>query len=157
MTTRTIAGRVTASWAALIDGRLMALLVDTSVWSLAYRRDTPPGSPEVPALRNALVSGGGVVSTGVILLELLRGLVPQGARSAILAAFDASAYLEPTRADYVAAADLSTTCRAAGVQLGSVDALIAQLAIVGNHILLTTDQDFHCAAPHIDLQLWRSS
>ena len=31
----------------------MSLLVDTSVWSLAFRRDGQPGVPEVVALRAA--------------------------------------------------------------------------------------------------------
>lgn len=46
------------------------------------------------------------------------------------------------------------SCRRAGVQLGSVDALIAQLAIAGDHILLTTGTDFQLAATHVRLQLW---
>ena len=33
----------------------MSLLVDTSVWSLAFRRDGHPGLPEVGALRAALL------------------------------------------------------------------------------------------------------
>jgi hypothetical protein len=29
----------------------MTMLVDTNVWSLAFRRDAPVSGPEVPALR----------------------------------------------------------------------------------------------------------
>lgn len=133
----------------------MALLVDTDVWSLAYRRDTPPRVPEVAALRSALAGGDLVVSTGMILLELLRGFVPQQAQDTIRAAFDALDFLEPTRSDYADAAGIANTCRRAGVQLGSVDALITQLALAGGHLLLTTDQDFHRAAQYVDLQVWR--
>jgi predicted nucleic acid-binding protein len=133
----------------------MALLADTSVWSLAYRRDTPPDQPEVTALRRALTGGDAVVTTGMILLELLRGFVPAKAQETIRAAFESLEIVEPSRDDYVAAAAVSNACRRAGVQLGSVDSLIAQIAIAGDHTLLTTDQDFRLAARHIALRVWR--
>ena len=132
----------------------MALLVDTSVWSLAYRRDAPVGVPEVAALRRALTGGDGVATTGMILLELLRGFLPARAQATIRTAFDALEFIEPVRDDYVGAASVGNACRRAGVQLGSVDALIAHLAIAGDHTLLTTDGDFHLAARHVDLRLW---
>lgn len=132
----------------------MGLLVDTGVWSLALRRDTPAGVPEVDALARALLGGDVVVSTGMVLLELLRGFVPSRARAAIQTSFDALDLIEPTRVDYVEAAAVATRCRAAGLQIGSVDALIARLAIAGDHVLLTTDRDFHHAARHVDLQVW---
>lgn len=133
----------------------MAILVDTSVWSLAYRRDTPPDVPEVGMLRSALTGGDDVVTTGMILLELLRGFVPARAQETIRAAFDVLECIEPTRHDYVEAASVGNTCRRAGVQLGSVDALIAQLAIAGDHTILTTDNDFHLAAQHVELRVWQ--
>lgn len=133
----------------------MALLVDTSVWSLAYRRDTPPDVPEVDVLRQALGSGDSVVATGMILLELLRGFVPAKAQAIILEAFDSLELIEPTRLDYVEAASVANTCRRAGVQIGSVDALLAQLTRAGDHTLLTTDHDFFLAAPHVGLRVWR--
>lgn len=91
----------------------------------------------------------------VVLLELLRGFVPAAARQRILAELAHVRLLEPTREDYVAAADLVTTCRRSGVQVGSVDALIAQLAIVHDLTLLTTDADFGHMARVIPLRLWR--
>ena len=133
----------------------MTIFVDTSVWSLAYRRDTPSDQVEVNMLRSALTGGDAVVTTGMILLELLRGFVPVKAQKTIQAAFDALELIEPTRRDYVQAASVGNTCRRAGVQLGSVDALIAQLAIAGDHTLLTTDNDFHLAAQHVPLRVWR--
>lgn len=132
----------------------MALLVDTSVWSLAYRRDIPPGVPEVGVLHGALTGGDRVVATGVILLELLRGFVPERAQQTIRDDFSSLDVVEPRWIDYEAAAQLSNTCRRSGVQLGSIDALIAQLAIVHDLDLLTTDQDFVHAARHIPLRIW---
>jgi predicted nucleic acid-binding protein len=52
-------------------------------------------------------------------------------------------------------AGVRNTLRSAGVQVGTIDALIAHLAIAGGHTLLTTDNDFR-ASSHISLQLWHA-
>lgn len=49
---------------------------------------------------------------------------------------------------------LNNTYRRAGVQLGTVDALIAQLCIRHGLTLLTTDLDFTHAARYCDLEVW---
>jgi predicted nucleic acid-binding protein len=134
----------------------VSLLVDTSVWSLALRRDAPPDVPEVRALRDALAGGEIVAITGLILQELLQGVVPERARIQIIEMFAALEYLTPSREDHVAAAGVRNTLRSAGVQVGAIDALIAHLAIADGHTLLTTDNDFRAAASHISLQLWRA-
>jgi predicted nucleic acid-binding protein len=131
-------------------------LVDTSVWSLAYRRDTPSDLPQVVVLRSALVAGEYVAITGMVLLELLRGFIPPHAQERILTDMAALELIEPTRDDYVEAARLANTCRQAGVQLGSVDALLAQLAIANDLELLTTDRDFENAAMVVPLRVWKS-
>jgi predicted nucleic acid-binding protein len=133
----------------------MSLLVDTSVWSLALRRDRPQNSPEVDELLRALGGTDLVLTTGLILQELLQGFTPDRARAQIAERFASMPLVEPDRDDYIAAAEIRNTCRRSGVQLGTVDALIAQLAIRHDHTLLTTDCDFQHATPHVDLRLWR--
>ncbi|MEN2740465.1 PIN domain-containing protein [Microbacterium sp. X-17] len=133
----------------------MSLLVDTSVWSLTLRRDRPDDSPVVEELLRALAGSDIVVTTGLILQELLQGFLPDQARSRIAERFMSMPLVDPDRDDYMAAAAIRNTCRKAGVQVGTVDALIAQLAIRHDHTLLTADRDFEHAAPHIGLRLWR--
>ena len=135
----------------------MSLLVDTSVWSLALRRDAPADVPEVRVLRDALAGGELVATTGVILQELLQGVVPERARTQITETFAALEYLTPSREDHIAAAGVRNTLRSAGIQVGTIDALIAHLAIATGHTLLTTDNDFRAASSHISLQLWRAA
>ncbi len=130
------------------------LFVDTSVWSLAYRRDSPSTSPEVTALRAALVAGAEVFTCGMVLLELLRGFVPASAQRRIVRDLGSVELLEPARGDYIAAAELANQCRRAGVQITSVDALIAHLAIHHGLTLLSTDRDFEHAARVVPLRLW---
>ena len=62
----------------------MTLLVDTSVWSLALRRDQSSKAAQVQALREALLGDEIVVTTGLILQELLQGFAGPRARNAIV-------------------------------------------------------------------------
>jgi predicted nucleic acid-binding protein len=132
----------------------MTLFVDTSVWSLAFRRDAPEESPEVHALKQSLSSGGQIVSTGIVLQELLQGFSGPKARDEIIERFSSIPFVSPDRADHIAAADLRNHCRRAGVQVGTIDALLAQLCIRHDLILLTTDRDFSHMAQHESLKLW---
>ena len=67
----------------------MNLFVDTSVWSLALRRDSPPEGSEVLRLRGALV-GGTIYTTGLVLQELLQGFQGSRARNRIIDCFPCS-------------------------------------------------------------------
>ena len=88
--------------------------------------------------------------------ELLQGFSGPKAASAIIERFSALALVEPSREDYVAAAELRNACRRAGVQIGTIDALIAQLCISDDLTLLTTEEDFLHAAKHCKLKVWSS-
>ena len=133
----------------------MTLLVDTSVWSLALRRDQPPPLPQIGALRAALEGDEIVVTTGLVLQELLQGIAGPRARQDIIDHFAALPMVSPDRQDHIDAADLRNTCRRAGVQIGTIDALLAQLCIRHELTLLTTDNDFAHAAVHSALRVWR--
>ena len=122
--------------------------------SLVLRRDGSSDAPEAHALRDALAGNDIVTTTGIILQELLQGAVPARSRDQIVERFSVLQCVEPTLEDHVAAADLRNSCRRAGVQLGTVDALIARLAIRHRLTLLITDKDFHSAARHIPLRVW---
>lgn len=132
----------------------MTLMVDTSVWSLALRRDAESSEPAVHALKDALVGADVVVTTGLVLQELLQGFSGPKAQAQIIERFTALPLLQPDREDHVAAAVLRNTCRRAGVQIGTIDALLAQLCIRHELTLLSTDQDFAHAARHCTLRLW---
>lgn len=133
----------------------MILLVDTSVWSLAFRRDAPVKSPAIEFLRTFIESDGSIVTTGLILQELLQGFSGPKQRRQIIERFAALPHLIPDRNDHIEAATLRNRCRRSGVQLGTIDALLAQLCIRYNTTLLSTDNDFLYASKHIPLSVWR--
>lgn len=130
------------------------LLVDTSVWSLAFRRDQPPDDPRVEHLRRALLRAADVALTGLILQELLQGVRGPKQRDVLIERLNKLPLVEPDRRDHVAAAEVRNTCRRRGVQLGTVDALIAALCIRHELTLLTADADFDHAARIIPLHVW---
>jgi predicted nucleic acid-binding protein len=134
----------------------VSLFVDTSVWSLALRRDRDSAAPEVLALRRALEGGDAVVTTGLILQELLQGFAGPRARRQIIERFSALPLLVPDRQDHIEAAEVRNRCRRAGVQIGTIDALLAQICVRYELTLLTTDRDFELAASHCPLHVWRA-
>ena len=134
----------------------MSLFVDTSVWSLLLRRDQPTDVPEVRALVRSLESGERIVATGLVLQELLQGFAGPKARDQIVDRFAAFPLLVPDRQDHIAAAELRGSCRKRGVQVGTIDALLAQLCVRHELTLLTTDVDFTRIANHCPLRIWKA-
>ena len=132
----------------------MSLLVDTSVWSLAFRRDGPLDAPEVGALRAALLGAEQVLTTGLVLQEVLQGFAGPKNRDELVERLSVLAFLQPDKQDHIAAADIRNACRRRGVQIGTIDALLIQLCQRYDLTLLTTDQDFHAASQHVDVRIW---
>ncbi len=134
----------------------MTLFVDTSVWSLALRRDTIPKKPEVQRLREALGGGESIYTTGIVLQELLQGFQGPRAKAQIVERFGVLAMIVPGRDDYVDAAGLRNECRRHGIQIGTIDALLAQLCIRHKLVMLATDLDFNHMTKWTPLQLWHA-
>ena len=134
----------------------MSIFVDTSVWSLALRRDSPTPGPEARYLAQALQAGEVIFTTGLVLQELLQGFTGPKAREAIVDRFAALPLVVPDREDHISAAELRNACRRNGVQVGTIDALYAQLCIRHELLMLSTDIDFERIAGQTPLELWRT-
>ena len=131
----------------------VSIFVDTSVWSLALRRSPRSEAPEVQFLSEYLTRGELVLTTGLVLQELLQGFQGPKARDAIVQRFSLLPVVSPEIQDHVSAADLRNRCRRKGVQIGTIDALIASLCIRHELSLLTTDQDFEHVSRHCPLSI----
>lgn len=119
----------------------MNVIVDTSVWSLALRRDAPRGTPEENELKE-LIGEGRVLMLGAVRQELLSGV--RGAEQFRklrdhLRAFPDIALEE---ADYEEAASCFNRCRSRGIQGSNTDFLLCAVAIRREVAILTTDDDF---------------
>jgi predicted nucleic acid-binding protein len=132
----------------------VSLFVDTSVWSLALRRDQPAVRAEVGMLVRAVERGETLLTTGLVLQKLLQGFSGPKSRSQIVERFSALPLVVPDRDDHIEAAELRNHCRRKGVQIGTIDALLAQLCIRHDLTMLTADQDFTRVAAHSRLKLW---
>lgn len=84
----------------------MTLLVDTIVWSLARRRDQDAAVAQVAALRAALEGDDIVVTTGLVLQELLQEFAGPKARNDIIERLAALPIVTPDRQDHIDAAAL---------------------------------------------------
>ena len=128
------------------------ILADTSAW-VEYLRAT--GSPVHLRLRKLIADEGELVTTEVVMMELLAGETsPEGVTQLrrLLGRFDVLA--AEGLADYEAAADLSRRCRAAGETVRSLtDCLIAAVAVRSGATLLHRDHDFEVIARHTPLRI----
>lgn len=131
------------------------IFVDTSVWSLALRRDGQRNEPHVLRLTQALETGESLYITGLVLQELLQGFHGPKGKRAILDRFSSLPVIAPQRSDHIDAAELRNRCRRTGIQIGTIDALIAHLCVRHGLLLLTTDQDFEKIKTVFPLRVWR--
>ncbi len=130
----------------------MNVIVDTSVWSLAFRKETPSGDARVQTL-TSILNQGRVMLLGVVLQEVLQGIRSQERFEEIEAHMNALPFLDLDRQDHVEAARIWNLCRTKGVQASTVDTQIAAACVRHNCALLTSDRDFEHIAKHVPLRL----
>lgn len=132
----------------------MRVLVDTPVWSLAFRRrQRTPAEQALVAELSELVLESRATLIGPIRQEVLSGLSDARQFALLrdhLAAFDD---LTLSTEVYERAAELYNTCRAKGVQGSHVDFLICAAAQSHAVTIFTTDGDFENYSNHIELSL----
>ncbi len=131
----------------------MRILVDTSVWSLALRRQSSVVHAEAVLLRTLIEQGEDISLLGIILQEVLQGVRNLKHFNQLKEYFAAFPIIELTRADYIKAAELKNHLMKNGKQAGTIDALIASAAISYECSLFTADQDFSYIAMHSKLKL----
>jgi predicted nucleic acid-binding protein len=128
------------------------VFVDTSVWSHALRRDSVT-DPKALFLGKALAGDDMILTTGLVLQELLQGFRGPKQKERIIDYFSLLPMIVPDLDDHINAASLRNMCRRKGIQVGTIDALIATLCIRHDLHLLTTDEDFPHVVKHTSLSL----
>ncbi len=132
----------------------MRVLVDTTVWSLALRRQRPKAKEQILIDElSELIRELRAVLIGPVRQEVLSG-IPDPAKFEVvkqhLEAFDDLPIIE---ADYEEAARVFNVCRKKGVQGSHIDFLICAVAMRHSAAIFTTDKDFTNYAKHLDLEL----
>jgi predicted nucleic acid-binding protein len=119
----------------------MNVLVDTPVWSLAFRRDAPRGTVTEGELRE-LIGEGRVLMLGAIRQELLSGIRTAEQFKKLRERLRAFSDMPLSEADYEEAASCFNRCRSRGVQGSNTDFLMCAVALRRSAAILTTDGDF---------------
>ena len=135
----------------------MKVLVDTSLWSLAFRRR----QADLSSIEQALVSHfrtllreGRAALIGPVRQEILTGIRDpahfNGLRRDLGSFPDESLAAE----DFESAAEISNRCRAAGVAGSPVDFLICSVSLRRGWDIFTTDKDFERYGAVVPLKLF---
>ena len=133
----------------------MRVIVDTSVWSLALRRDGQINSAPVQELRN-LVQDHRVQMIGPIRQEILSGIRNEAHFEKLRKHLGSFPDLPILTEDYVTAARFFNQCRANGVQGSNTDFLICSIATRHKFLIFTTDKDFDQFSIFIPIRLHKT-
>ena len=119
----------------------MKILVDTSVWSLALRREKSVDNLNIIELEN-LIKEVRVQLIGPIRQELLSGIKSSQQYENLkkqLRAFPDHLIQTP---DFEKAAELFNRCKSKGIQGSTTDFLICAISFNNHWPIFTTDKDF---------------
>lgn len=134
----------------------MKVIVDTSVWSLALRRNNPV-KDLMTAKFARVISAGRVVLPGIVRQEILSGIRDQSAYVQLQNKLRAFPDFTLSVEDYETAAEFFNTCRRHGIQGANTDFLICAIAHRHDCLILTTDKDFDLFAQYIPVPLLNSA
>jgi hypothetical protein len=133
------------------------VIVDTSVWSLALRRQRKDLSPQqkslVLLLRDLIVIGDAIL-LGVVRQELLTGMASQVAFDTVRQQLHDFDDMPPDIDDYERAAGSANACALHGISASIADMLICSVAAGRDLPILTTDSDFKRYARHLPIKLY---
>ena len=130
----------------------MSVIVDTSVWSLAFRRRTAR-SPEAEALAGLLEEDDAIL-LGVIRLELLSGMPDATQFHTLRDRLRSIPDYPLTVEHYEVAAESFTACRLRGVQGSHTDFLLCAVSVLDQIPIFTTDKDFDLFVAHLPIRLF---
>lgn len=131
---------------------MSGVLVDSSIWSLAFRRRAPPLGIEVRELETLNREGRARI-IGPIRQEVLSGIRSSKDFVQVRNRLRAFPDVPSSPENYERAAEMFNLCRARGVQGSHTDFLICAIAERHNLSVFTTDDDFRRCARSIPLRL----
>jgi predicted nucleic acid-binding protein len=136
---------------------MMQVLVDTCIWSLAFRRQSTHLSGYQTLLRDELrdiAQDGRAQCIGPIRQEILSGIRDVAQFERLRVALRAFPDEPLTMPDYETAAKFANRCRAAGVSGSAIDYLLCAVATERNWPIFTIDEDFRRYAAIIPIKLY---
>lgn len=134
----------------------MKVIVDTSVWSLALRRDKQESNTTVHEFRH-MIQDHRVQMIGPIRQEILSGIRGESQFKKLQKHLESFPDLPTISEDYVTAAKYFNRCRSKGIQGSNTDFLICAMASRNKFSIFTTDKDFELFSKHIKIVLHKAA
>jgi len=134
----------------------MKVIVDTSVWSLALRRDKQESNTAVQEFRR-LIHDHRVQMIGPIRQEILSGIRIESQFKELQKHLESFPDLPASTEDYVTAAKYFNRYRSKGTQGSNTDFLICAMANRNKFSIFTTDKDFELFSEHIKILLHKAA
>ena len=134
----------------------MNVLVDTSVWSLGFRRKAAqlnPREQQVVSELKELVREGRAYMIGLVRQELLSGIRNREQFERLKTKLREFPDVPAEMADHEAAAKASNDCRAGGIVVSVIDILLYAIASRHGMLIFSTDPDFATYARVLSLKL----
>lgn len=133
----------------------MKVIVDTSVWSLALRRDQEGSLAPVQELLR-LIHSHRVQLIGPIRQEILSGIRSESQFEKLRKHLESFPDFPILTKDYVAAAQFFNQCRSKGIQGSNTDFLICAVAVRNKFSIYTTDKDFELFSKYLQIALHKT-
>ncbi len=133
----------------------MNLIVDTSVWSEAFRKKHEPKTNGIVLELGDAIQEGRVVMLGAIRQELLSGIKHHEMFLHLRNQMRGFPDFPVTEEDYESAAEIFNRLRAKGIQGSNTDFLICSVSLRTHLPIFTTDKDFDMFSKHIKIHLHR--
>jgi predicted nucleic acid-binding protein len=131
----------------------MNIIVDTCIWSLAFRRKKNASLPEVIILTE-LIKDSRVQILGPIRQEVFSGIKSKDQFLLLQDKLRAFPDLQLFEEDYEKAAESFNLCRSNGIQGSNTDFLICAVALRSNMPVYTIDNDFKYYQKFLDFSLY---
>jgi len=132
------------------------ILVDTPIWSLAFRRKKESRDDRVSVFLSEiteLIREGRAAIVGPIRQEVLSGISEDAQFEKLKDKLRAFEDLRITVDDYELAAKFYNQCRRNGIQGSQIDFLICAVANRNDIPIFTMDNDFNFYSKHINISL----
>ena len=135
---------------------MSGVIVDTCIWSLAFRGKTPRDLKVTDEL-TSLIEENRARIIGLIRQEILSGYSDYNRYEKLRNKLRAFPNEQVIDLDYESAAEYSNICRSKGIQGSHVDFLICAVATRLNVQIYTSDRDFDRYSKHLPISLYREN
>jgi predicted nucleic acid-binding protein len=132
----------------------MKVLIDTPIWSLAFRKKK--NNEENKSIDNLieLIQDGRIAIIGPIRQEILSGISDKNKFNDIKEKMSIFSDYDIQSSDYEFAAECSNECRRNGIQGSHTDFLICAVAIKNDWEIFTEDNDFYEYKKYIPIKIY---